>query len=249
MNNEDIEKKIDTIPLFEERKVLTGDINDLNGLYNQREYKAIAEKDSNQAIAFVSKHYVLIQFRDAFRKVIKDLENIDGKVYYFFGRSQMDIYPKDSQVGLCISNSVDRTWALRVDFIASIKEGTVFIPSKVLGFRHKHMGNVKLAYGDFVDVITKAQSSWDTITTKMNSIKLDDDGIEDIKKILKAGNKLKEAIDLIYLNYDNSITLWDMFREVITVVSKRVYKSDIHRRLKLSHISTVLLNYALITEA
>ena len=83
----------------------------------------------------------------------------------------------------------------------------------------------------------------------MNNTLVDKKMVDSIKEMLNAGERLGGRIDEVYENNAGKLTLWGLFREIIVKTSERQFKSEIHKRNRLSQLSNMLLNYALIESA
>lgn len=260
MTKEQLMRSISHLPTFSTANVLIADVGDT---LRAKEFKAIYEGEILcQPIAIVSRYYKLVQLRDALNKAVEKLpEEIEGQIYYWFGRALMSVYPIGSEVGLRVSNSVDAKWALRVDFAVrpkGIGEYSLVIPQKRLkGFRRIHKGRVLLEYEDFLKVIADVREVWRTIVEKMSIIEIDKDKLEEVKRVLKFGKKLGGDLDEIWLSYKGNyltkpkkeqLTLWVLFREIIKKLSRRSYKSGIHKVRRLENVGKVMMNYAFFSE-
>lgn len=260
MTKEQLMRRISHLPLFSTADV---HISNAEDTLNAKDFKAIYEGEILcQPVAIVSRHYKLVQLRDALSKAVEKLpEEIEGQIYYFFGRALMSVYPVGSEVGLRVSNSVDAKWALRVDF-AVRPEGiggySLVVPQKRLkGFRRIHKGKVLLEYEDFLKVIADVREVWRTIVEKMSAIPVDKDKLEEVKRVLRFGKRLGRDLDEIWHTYkgnylikpkEEQLTLWVLFRETIKKLSKRSYKSGIHKVRRLENVGKVMMNYAFFSE-
>lgn len=231
------------LPEFEERELY---IQTPQGMHKVEHFKAIAEKAKTQPVAIVTRYYKLIQLREAFLKLIENLpEGISGRIYYWRGGAEMDIFPEGETVGVMVKNSVDGKVALQSSFIATTNGYSIPLPRTVLkGFRRIHKGNILLEYEAFTKTLGEIKQVWTTIVNKMSKVTVDEAKFLELVEVLKAGKRLKKRMESIPLGID----LWSYFVELIKAIASRTYKSEIHRRRKLAQISKVILNYAFFLE-
>ena len=235
------------IPLFEYRKVYTS-TPDRQNLTLQNHWLAIHEKGSEQAISFVSPRYRLIQLRDSFLKAIDKLEDIEGTVYYYRGKGMIEIFPTGEQYGIVISNSVDRSLALKVEYATRHNGFTFIIPKKLVqGFKKKHIGKAEIAYEDFLEVITSVKEAWKSIVEKLSNQKLGENGLELLLRAIHAGKRTRKRIEeRTSLGPESSF--WEGILECIRAITDRQYKSAWHKKKKLYMLSSVLLSAAFLAE-
>lgn len=269
MSKEELLREIDKLPLFREARVWISEsrrpeesieTSYLHNLVESKRYKAIYEAPNlKEPVAIVSKYYKLIQLRDSFKRALTRLpEEIEGKINYYRGRAEMTLFPEESNIGLRVFNSVDGRGALRVDFAVRLEDNKyIVLPRRVLqGFRRVHKGRVLLKYRDFLKIVTEVRKVWTTIREKMSKKLVDDSTIKEIKKVLKAGKRLSNAIDELYeankigQKYYNErpLNLWTLFLAIVDKVLDRTYKSRYHRQRKLNQIARVIINYAFFLE-
>ena len=244
---EDIQKQIDQLPVFVLRDVA---ILCNNEWQVQRHFKAVTEADNAIAIEVVSSQYKLVQFRDLFHTAIQNLpDDIEGKIWYYFGIGEMDVFPVGEQVGLTIKNSVDRRQAVRIDLAVRVNTHVLTLPSKVIpSFRKMHRGMVNIEAKNFLEVVGELRDAWNTIVTKMNTTKLTEEIVTELLK-LKLNKTLKDVI----LNSTSApnwqeLTLWELFLKLIDTVNRRHYKTELHKRWKLRQLGNVILNYCMLLQ-
>jgi len=218
-------QKIEKLPIFQEKEIT------VNGAVAKR-WKAICEEGNNEPVAVVTKKYILLQLKDSFKTVLDRFpEDIEGDVYYYYGRAGMTIFPRDKNIGLYVVNSVDRTTALRTDFI--VKDLNFIIPRKVaVGLRKVHRGETgEKLLGDFLDVITKVQETWEGIVAKLQTVPVEKTDIENLKEIV--GKRLAKKLEEKIVPED---TKWEAIVKTIKLVSEKKYKSNYHKMEKLRKI-------------
>jgi len=244
MEKEELLKALEYLPKFEKQDIYT--ISDGNSI-KQKAFKAIVPVGGNEAISVVGKDYKLIQFSETFKPIIEKLDNIEGEIYTYKGKAVAEIFPKEEEIGIVVLNSVDRTWSVRVNFICKVPNlGTVYIPRKVAGYRHVHRGDILSSYEQFSLAITEVKDAWKSIVGKMSEIEITDESMEELKEALKIGKRTEKIVKEIYTP---GMKLWEFFVAFLKEISKKKYKSEIHRHEKMSKICSVIVSYALLTEA
>lgn len=155
-NKNELINKVNKIPLFESVDLyLEG-----NGSPDKH-WKAVKAVDSNDILIPVSKHYRVVQFNDIFLPILQGIPDLEGELRYGFGRGVLFVYPrgdkfvagKDARVGLTITNSVDKSMGINVNFSILLerhKQYNVLLPKGFSNLRKKHMGNVEFIVENYV---------------------------------------------------------------------------------------------------
>jgi hypothetical protein len=234
----DLMESIGKLPLFELKPTAIL----CNQEWVEQEFKGVTEVGQRKAIEMVSNQYRLVQFQDLFRTAIERLpEEIEGRIWYFWGLGEMDVFPTGEEVGLIIKNSVDRRQAVRIDFGVRADGETFSLPTEIKGFKRIHKGTVVIESKDFLAVIKELKPIWKNIITTMNTVKLDGTRVQELLA-LRMNKRLKEVIAGLGLG---EVTLWQAFTEIVRAISKRKYKSPLHRRMKLRQVGDVIFDYCL----
>jgi len=215
----------------------------------QKDFKGITRLGEKKALAVVSKDYTLVQLRDSLAKALEKLpDDVGGNVWYRKTKASMMVFPKGSNVGLWISNSVDAARAIRVDFLAKEPGGYVYIPRDVAGYRRIHRGEALLEYGDFVQTIESVRETWRSIVDRLSKERATDEDIEELKDLV--GKRLAKHLDgwvEEFRKLGTMPSLWEVILESIKTVASRKFPQtgEIGRQEKLRSLSYALLGYAL----
>ncbi len=266
MKNELI-NKIQQIPEFEELQVAIGKtgttsrkddgkyawtvvVESANEFEIQDRFKAIVEKGEDEAIAIPTRQYRLVQMRDLFKDCLEPLkEDVTGSVYYHWGRGHMDVYPKSSEIGLLVRNTVNGQGAVSISFCTDYNGMNIMLPEEMAkGFRRVHKGkNIKVAVKEYVEMLGELQDHWDSLKRTLMSTEATKVDLDNIKDSMKAGKKLSELIDeqveIVEDDKQASVSLWNVFVDILEAIQKRKYKSDIHKRNKIHSLSESILSY------
>jgi len=223
-------------------------IDDNGSWERQKELRAIREKGKKKAISVVSKYYKLVQFRDLYREALKNLpEEIEGRVIYWEGRGQMTVYPLESDVGIKVMNTADGKNALKIDFVHRVTGFHYKLPKAATRpFRKTHRGKIDVAVQDYFKVVNKVVELWKPIVEKLAQRKLDYEEYTAILQRIKAGERLKEKIEQrIAVDHQKKeiedMTVWDCFQRIVSAITSRKYKSEIHKQKKLDLLAERIL--------
>lgn len=270
MDREKLRERIENLPKFEKR-----DIQIKTSANGEEEFvagfhKAICEvgdKDS-YAYAFCNTNYSLLQFEDLFNPILNSVEgNVDGYVTHYGGFAMMKFFPEmeelregDSKFGLVAMNSVDMSSSIIVKFCVRHQGQTISIPPKVAGLKKQHSGDVKNLTKDYISMIGKVKKAWGKIIEEfpkyniVRDLEKADDTINPIEfgtviEELKIGKRAAKILDekmTKRLNNGGSFTLWDAFVMILTEISQKTYKSEVHKERKIDNICQAVFDYAML---
>jgi len=247
---EDLIRRIDTLPNFELKRLL---IDNKGQLVDQEHLRGITEEGKDKAITVVSKRYRLVQFRDLYKKAIAELpDEIDGNVRYYWGKSEMDIYTLNGDTGILIQNSVDKSTAVRVTFTTKFAGLPVELPKVVTApFRKVHRGRqITVAIQDYFSVLGQVSEQWDSIRKHLCSQPVTKEEIQSIREKIGAGKKLSELLDELLPDPEQEtleeVSYWEVIQRVVSAITKRQYKSDIHKRKKLQRVVGAIIEQVAI---
>jgi hypothetical protein len=243
-----LEEEIGRIPEFELLNVSS--VRD--GVYEpQPDFRAVVEKGRNKAIAVVSDKYALVQMREIFSRVLSSLDQeVEGNVLYYGGRGQLHLFPKGSNVGICVMNSVDSSSAIKIFFIGRVDGTTVYVSRpEIAEYKRLHVGMPLVSVQNFSEILARAQETWQVIVDRLSNIPLTDEIVAEVKEAVDT-KKLSELVDAFAKNNIGKYigqrpTLWDLLLTVLKAASESKFKSDIHREKRLRQLSGILLAFAL----
>lgn len=248
-SREELAERVAGIPEFELLRVFTKRHDDLT---EQEKFFGVVEKGKDDAIAIVSDRYSLVQMREIFGQVLTSLSSYEGEiagdVLYWRGRGQLQIFAKDSDVGMCVLNSVDASSAIKVYFVRK-ENGTTFYSPRVeeIGieeFKRLHVGQPLGEILNFSEILLDAQNAWGIIVERLSKVPLTDEIMRDVKESLDT-KILVKAVDQFSHNLDKYIgskpTLWNLLLAVMKVASASRFKTPIHREKRLRELSTLLI--------
>jgi len=250
-SRDELAEEVKKIPEFECVNVFTAK-EDL--FTHQSKFKAIVEKDHDEAISVVSDRYALVQTRDVFSLVLSYLkEDILGEIFYDRGRALLHVFLKDSDIGICVMNSVDRSSAINVFFIKKVNGTTVYLPpaytGKISGYKRLHVGVPLNEVTNFSEILLDAPQAWGIIVEQLSKTPLTTDIVQEIKEVLDT-KTLVELVDQFGNSNlgrftGNRPSLWDLLLVVLKAASASKFKTPVHREKRLRELSTLLIALAL----
>lgn len=268
MNKENLLVKISEIPTFMMRDVAVKESNIIYGedgeILNTEElkdewvekekFKAVTEMNNTIPLAFVSHRYQLVQFRDMFRPIVKQIEECEGDLVYHHGFAIMDVFPSNEEykvgsqrVGIVAYNSVDKTSALNIRFCIDYGGRRLTIPSKVASFRKVHLGKIGEMTQDYISVITKIKTAWETVVDKFTNYTVIEDDLVNLCESFDVDTYIIKKIKKKML-MGKKFNLWDFCMESFDVLTKRKYKSDVHRRKRMDKFVKSIFDYEMVME-
>jgi hypothetical protein len=257
MDKEGLKREIENMPTFSLRDIVVRENSYITGdtVYRDIEnLKAIVRDDTKNVVSVVSNKYKLVQFKDVFLPAVENIEKIQNAyVLSYGGKGYVEIYPEGEEfvisnrerVGIALKNSVDKAWAIRINFVINSKDfPTIALPSEVVkGLRKIHAGKIEITE-DFLKVVNEAKECWKKIVSDFQSYLLEKDELEEFAKKTKIGSKIRKKIEEIY--EDHVPTLWEVFVKAIEEVSKRNFKSELNRKEKLERIAKAIFDYSIV---
>ena len=239
-------KEIEKIPEFE---LLDVSVVKDGTHRDQTKFKAVVEREKDEAIAVVSSKYALVQMREVFGQVLSRIDqDINGEVLYYGGRGQLHIFPNDSRVGICVMNSVDRSSAIRILFIGKANGATVYLP-RVREYKRLHVGAPLSEVRNYSEILTYAQETWETIADRLSKTPLTDELVTEIKETVDTKALAERVDEFVRYNLDRylrkQLTLWDLLLTVLKAAAESRFKSKVHRERRLQRLSSMLLAFAL----
>jgi hypothetical protein len=250
MDKEMLRKEIESMPTFSMRDIAVKE----NGNYTDiARFKAIQQDNNKYVISIVSSKYKLVQFKDVFLPAIQNIDRIHSAVVLSFrGKGYVEVYPEGEEfiisnterIGLALKNSVDKAWAIRVNFVISSKDfPTITLPSEIVkGLRKIHTGEIRITE-DFLKVVNEAKECWRRIVSDFQKYVMKKDELEAFAKKTKIGESIKRAIEKIFENHEP--TLWEIFVKAIEMISKRRFKSELNKKEKLERIVRAIIDYSI----
>lgn len=258
MNKEKLIERIGEIPQFVKRDVAIKqeDVTTQNTWIESQKDKAITEEGNYIPMAFVTKKYQIVQFRDVFIPMIENIPDLEGGLVYYQGKAYMSIFPSDDRlkisdnesIGIFALNSVDSTTSVIIKFCVKYGDKVITIPKKIAGLKRVHMGKVNLVVDNYIYAVDKIRNIWTTVINEFQKMTIDENFmntvIEDIgikdKYIIK---KIKKAV-----MEKSGYNLWDMFMDIVESVEDKSYKTELHRQKKLDLISEKMFGYAILSK-
>lgn len=241
-------KQINKIPLFEASDIFLAGLND-----SDKNWKGITEIGKKEIMMPVSKHYKLINFEDIFVPILNGIPDLEGELRYGYGRGVLFIYPKgdkyavgkDTRVGLIITNSVDKSMGLSVNFSILLKRHeyyNVVLPRGFSSLRKRHMGNVQVIVDNYQKMLMNCQDAWKIIVKKFDR-DVDESEIGILLDKLRIGKKYNQFIRALYKMKKN-VKLWNCFMDAVVFISEKTYKNEINRIKRLQKIAEIIYQYA-----
>ena len=262
-NKQELLSKIAEIPQFVKRDIYTEIDNDTlrvttntiqDYAVKEKRLIAVTEENKHEVIATISKFYRLVQFKTIYTPLVNHFKDLEGELDYYFGSSVMKLFPKGQEfktddgynVGLVITNSVNKCLAINLNFCVLVNNKKVYLPKNITSFRKLHLGKVEQIATDFEQFLTSIKTSWKVVVDKFNR-PLTADDVDNILRELDLGSRYNKNIRKAYgVLEGTNLKLWDLFMEIVEVISDRVYRKEENRITKLKKISEVCYNYALM---
>jgi|TARA_Y100000310_G_C20657182_1_gene802586 hypothetical protein len=254
---QDLINGVSALPKFELKPIYTFNENvgldTGNRFVEDTKLQAVTEVNRNSIYATITKFYKLVQFEEVFNPILNHFEDLTGELKYYNGSSLLIVFPSgerfktndNQQIGLIVANSVNKSLAINVNFCVLHNNMKVMLP-KLNSFRQLHIGNVKDVVRDYESFIGDIQESWRVINQKFDREITETDVesiLEQAELGLKATKKLKKLYEVVE---GTNLKLWDLFMDMVKVVSDRTYKKEESRINKLKKVSDVLYNFSLV---
>lgn len=249
-----LSKKIEDIPLFE---LVDVSVDRDGDWVNQEDDYAVVEKGESESLNYVSKYYNLVQIRDTFREALDSVNgDIIGNCFYHEGRGELDLFPKDGEIGILVKNSVDGSYALSVDFAVEIRDEPVAIPDGVF----KEIGKIEtykrihsykkasVEVGNYLNMLGEVQETWDTVVNDMDDRELEEDEMKELAESLELGKKFVNKVEN-HINSDNlaPMSFWSFMLFAFKNIHEGKYKSDIHYRDKVRNVGDTVISECVIS--
>ena len=270
MEKTKINEKIESIPAFELKSIAVkqqlvneGDTPSQEFAWVESDnFKAITEQGQPLPISVVGKHYKVVQFKEVFKPIMDNTpDEVDGDVQYHKGFALMDIFPKGDgyailddnrneigRIGLVCMNSVNRTSSIIIRFGVTYTDKYITLPRKLGYFKKNHMGNVSSLMFDFQRVISSVSTAWSAIYSKMNAMYVNEGNLKNYVEIFSLNDTTKNFLEhKIDITEHKTISLWQFCVEIISVISKKAYKTEIHRRKRLDALVQKIFEYKVLT--
>jgi hypothetical protein len=207
--------------------------------------KAITIENENEIIATVSTRYKLIQFADVFLPAIAGIPDFEGDIDTYKGKANLFVFPTNlanpqHRIGVLLRNSVDKSSAIEIKFCVCVNNYFITIPNQIRQFRKVHIGRALSFTQDFLNGLSNIQDTWNTIVEKYKSYNIDTEIVENICKELKLTKKARERVSSF------SVTnLWELFIVILDQITRKRYRSEIHKQRKIEKISQLFYQYTI----
>jgi hypothetical protein len=220
------------------------------------DWKAVTETNLKRPLAFVSKKYKLIQFKDVFLPIIANVTALDGNLIYYEGFSYMTFFPDDinlstpnGKIGIVAVNSVNKMSSVIMKFCLLHNGKLISVPEKLAGFKRVHAGKVMDYAQNFIMVVDKIKDIWATVITHFSTQMMSKDFAISVLDVCEIQQDFLREKSLEYVETHANMNLWDFFLFLMDLIeSKTSYTSDIHKRKKLDSITEKIFQYAITTK-
>lgn len=140
MNKEELIERVNALPLFEKRQVKNETAPGSDEWRLDERNNSIVEIGGKDVVVYVGKRYHLLQFKEVFLPILKNIEDdVEGWVIHNGGYASLVMFPesedlKDGKMkyGLVAANSVDCSSAVVVKFCVEHNGRRVTIRQKLL---------------------------------------------------------------------------------------------------------------------
>ena len=251
----DIYIKAEEFKINAETGIADAIVESQDAYIQEKRLLAITEEYKSPIITTVSKNYIVVQFKEVFEPIINYFEGVNGDLRYYWGSSVLKLFPDgDSfktedgkRIGLIVSNSVNKMLAIQLNFSVLLNGYYVVLP-KLSGFRHLHLGKVREAVKDYETFIVEIKKVWNTIIEKF-SRNLTANDVENVLGKVKLGKKYNKQLRKTYEVVEGAnLKLWDLFIDIVHLVSDRNYKREENKVKKLKLVSEVVYTYAFMEQ-
>ena len=247
-NKENLIDYIKNLPEYELKEIFI----QRGEYFKQKKFLAVTEVGKNESLSIVTNKYKLTQFREIFLPIIEGVGDLNGEVKFYRGEGVLFIFPegdkfvlnKDDKIGIAVFNSVTKKYAVIIDFVVLKKDYYIILPKQVTALRKKHIGNIKNLVQDYEGVLTKVKESWRVINEKF-SRNISQEEIASLLDNLKLGDKLNKKVEK---KFTEEVSLWEVFIEIINLISDRKYKNEVNKIKKLKEISNAIFKYSILEE-
>jgi hypothetical protein len=249
-NKADLIAEIESIKKFETKRIAIdryGNEN-LRDFVIDRKFKAVVIEGETDIITTVTDKYRLIQFRDVFVPAIQNIPEFEGHISTYKGRATLFVFPqgdtftgeKNSRIGIQLKNSVDKSSAVEVGFAVLFSGYCIGLPTEQKKFRKIHTGKALELTTDFLEGLDGIKNAWKTVVEKYSEYTIDEETKESIYKDLKLTKGVRERI-----NEKEIKNLWELFIETLGEITKKQFKSDIHKQRKIEKIVGIFFQFSI----
>jgi len=215
-------------------------------------YKAILK--NGKLLAIVSRGYHLVENEKLYEIVSKYAEE-RGYVVDIVSQSMARIHvfvgPKDSEVAAIVHNSVDGSFALRIDLAVKLNGVyTIFRVRKFQQIYKKHTKNIEKFIGELVqsiDAVLQEAKEYKDFIVQLGNFKISDME-QDVKDFIEAGFPKKHWEPVWYKYKKGEIeTLKQLYEELAKKIWQDVkldFKTKVGRFDKLNEIMVILSRYS-----
>ena len=256
MNKQELLGDIKKIPNFKKRDIyVMKEHNDImlgnaEPVMKEERLIGITEENNYPLISTVSKGYQILQFKDLYEPIVNHFDEVNGELFYHFGSSVMSLFPEGDNfktddgkpIGLIVSNSVNKALAININFCIGVGKRKVMLPKKISSFRKLHLGNVGQLVSDYQRFIVDVKQLWRIVMEKFNR-DLTEDDVKNVIAQLKLGNRYADEVRKTF-SVVEGLKLWDLFMEVVDMISESTYRKEENRINKLKKVSEVMYTYA-----
>jgi len=247
---------IERLPLFELKDVAIDDSNvDDTEITWEKQLKdrAVVEIGNNESLAYVSTRYKLVQFKDVLGPVAEGIDSFSARLNTFKGVCVMDVFPNmsefsndDVKYGISVINSVDKSTSIVIKFNVKVNGQPLIFPSKLAGFVKSHTGKGFEITQNYIQVITKVKDAWGNIIKHFPEIEInDEDTLKMVVENFKINKDHKDRIEL-RMQMKQPLNLWDIVEIRLKEISKRNYKSEVHKSKALERLGNEIFSYAMV---
>jgi len=213
-------------------------------LHNKKRipYKAIVRDDN--LLAIVSRKYKLIPNEDVIKIVAKWCDDHDLLYKIFSTDTRVHILCSKDGKGIIVHNSIDATFALRVDLLHKVKDGyAIFRMPNLQTVYRRHTKNILEIVAALPRMLTEIYSrtkEYESWLKKLETKMLTDDFVQSLRDE-GLPKKLLKGIVLMNL-YRTRPTL----RDVYEIISARIWNADVDMRTKCQYFK--ILNDLMLIE-
>ena len=253
LTKQELKDGINEIPKFVLRETAIN--NDLDVYVHSDRFKAVTEETGLKPLTFVTSRYNLLQFKDIFLPIVDNIPDLEGDLIYYDGMGLISLYPinentgQDDKIGIIAYNSVNKQSSILIKY-AIYRGGRKFVlPKDIAGFKTIHTANVQSVTRNFIDIMGRLRTMWNTIITTFTTQQLTEDNFKDITAKLEIDKQKRMMTKLIEERLRKpNMTLWDFFMSIIKIVEDRNYKTELHADKKMETITNLIFKYAITTK-
>jgi acetolactate synthase small subunit len=229
-------------------KIVELAIKENGNYYDDKKTRGVIIEGEKEILATVSDKYKLVQFSSVFLPAISNIGDFDGHLINHKGKAKLFVFPKgdiftgehNSKIGIFLDNSIDKSSAIQIGFAIHFDSYCISLPTEQKNFRKIHTGKPLELTTDFLQGLESIKNSWKLLVEKYKEFGIDTETKESIYKELKLTKNARARI-----NEKEIKNLWELFIATLDTISRKSFKSEIHKQKKIEKIVDIFTTYSI----